>query len=790
MQLVCSARQKLLRRLPPCEAIWITDDLLSTSFNRFLASSKHQSARHGSNVPGPLEAQNRLSKRRMNYSARSGNETSPPGLPAFAFPERHLRENWQWEPPSKGPPASDSVDWVPTLDWLIEDSQVSDESAIALSQEGSTITESMQPLDLLNHVNKISEEVDGTERKTIHSMVEILKIYMWKHVTLPEYQNLLRIARISISSKNIDGQSAREVLRNMSQVVTATLDTPTIQRQPRDPPQRTRIEERLAGELLSDLWSSAKSTCTASTNKAFLYHILSLRSERLVVPSEFEIIESLRTKDEIFAVHEYLAADLAVQRISDWAEEGHCDTPVPDLVAFLLSLSNYDQSSFIVSVTAILTYKFITRSRESSRDSIDSRLLTVWLSTIRAGPWAERNIAIAERFVGKYAFRRRDDIIRFKVLLDRQKRDVAAIRYHRTRKIRSSYASTRPNAPISSPSTDPDLILPQNVSSLELVEYFRYSSIKSIYQFILEHWVQNPSSIRLRIPNEQVRCQVMQDLESPASITSLSSSEYFINLFEVFEKANVNLNPIVKFLFPLCRESGHEQLVSGFLIASKDTPWKFPKHFWIDQIHWLNKKDARAAVRLFNENQSLLMLEVGALFATSLIHNPLIAPNEPIRLLEKQSSLFEASTKPTKAHARLVHTMAHAYASAPHLYPLVALRQVRRCIWHLARCDGQIHPDMPRALAKAGILRFLEQNRWVGNIRVQEIISHIRLLQGRKAARKVLIATNIAKKNLHQRQMRGEVPWTDPRVFPRSKAPKGIIGQREDGKGKVARSVR
>ena len=767
MQLVCSARRKLLRRLPPGEAIWITDELLCASFNRFAASSSRRSARRGSSVPGPLEAQRRLSKRQMNYSARSGIETPPPALPPFAFPERALREQWQWEPPAKQLTTLDSIDSTPTLDWLVEGGQSSNENIQVVSLEAPEVTKSTQSINLLEYTDRINREADETKRKMVHSIVEILDLYMWKLITPLEYQNLLCIARLGISNNIIDIHPTTSILRSMSQIVTTVLGTARTQSQLRDQPQHMRAAEQLAGDLLTDLWSSVKTNCTISTNKAFLHHLLSLRSDRLVVPSEFEIIESLRTRDEIFAAHEHLAADLAVQHIYNRVEEGNGTTPVSDLVAFLQSLSENDQPSFIVSVTAILTYKFITASGDSTLNPYISLPLKAWLSTVRAGPWAERNLAIAERFIGKFAFRRRDDLIRRRFLLDHQNRDVAAIEYHRTRKIRSSYASMQPNAPISSPRADPDLALPQNVSSLELVNYFRFSNIKMVYQFVLEHWIQDRSSDRLRIPNEQVRCQLMQDLDAPTSITSLSSSAYFIKLFEVFAKAKVNLNPVVKLLFPLCREFGHEQLVSNFLVASKSTPWKFPKHFWIDQIHWLNKSDARAAIRLFNENQNLLLVEVGALFATSLIHNPQVGPNEPIQLLKKQSNLFEASTKPTKAHVRLVHTMAHAYASAPHLYPLVALRQVRRCIWHLARCGGQIYPDMPRALAKAGILRFLEQNRWVGHLRVREIISHIRLLRGKKAARKVLMATNIAKENLHHRQMRGEAPWAERRDFPR-----------------------
>ncbi|KXT16438.1 hypothetical protein AC579_5127 [Pseudocercospora musae] len=66
------------------ECLWITDDVLNEAFQRFLrvsnAHHKRQSGgrRYGSNVPGPLEAHRRLSRRRMGITA-SGACSQPGG---------------------------------------------------------------------------------------------------------------------------------------------------------------------------------------------------------------------------------------------------------------------------------------------------------------------------------------------------------------------------------------------------------------------------------------------------------------------------------------------------------------------------------------------------------------------------------------------------------------------------------------------------------------------------------------------------------------------------------------
>ncbi|EPE29585.1 hypothetical protein GLAREA_00745 [Glarea lozoyensis ATCC 20868] len=50
--------------------LWISDDALSQAFQRFVRVS-HAARRHGSFVPGPLEARRRLGKRRMAYASES-----------------------------------------------------------------------------------------------------------------------------------------------------------------------------------------------------------------------------------------------------------------------------------------------------------------------------------------------------------------------------------------------------------------------------------------------------------------------------------------------------------------------------------------------------------------------------------------------------------------------------------------------------------------------------------------------------------------------------------------------
>ncbi|OJD34662.1 fungal specific transcription factor domain containing protein [Diplodia corticola] len=87
----------VLRHAQP---IWITDDVLADAFHRFLNVSDANRKRYGSNVPGPLEARRRASRRRM-----MGLATAAPGIGpdigALFGADQPLHQSWSWEPPMK-----------------------------------------------------------------------------------------------------------------------------------------------------------------------------------------------------------------------------------------------------------------------------------------------------------------------------------------------------------------------------------------------------------------------------------------------------------------------------------------------------------------------------------------------------------------------------------------------------------------------------------------------------------------------------------------------------------------
>ncbi|KAI9792991.1 MAG: hypothetical protein M1833_000978 [Piccolia ochrophora] len=83
-------------------AIWITDEILADGYEAFARACSlplPPCARHGSSVPGPLEARRRLAKRRMtSVPSIEGASLDPGGL--WEAVAGSIEGRWTWEPPT------------------------------------------------------------------------------------------------------------------------------------------------------------------------------------------------------------------------------------------------------------------------------------------------------------------------------------------------------------------------------------------------------------------------------------------------------------------------------------------------------------------------------------------------------------------------------------------------------------------------------------------------------------------------------------------------------------------
>ncbi|KAF1843652.1 uncharacterized protein K460DRAFT_316245 [Cucurbitaria berberidis CBS 394.84] len=102
---------------PAPQHIWISDDLLSLALARLFPTTCPHQKRHGSHVPGPLEARRRAAKRRMTVSANFHPQDSfpPPfSLGALFGFRKDSQPQWRYEPPSL-PQQGEPLDLVSNL---------------------------------------------------------------------------------------------------------------------------------------------------------------------------------------------------------------------------------------------------------------------------------------------------------------------------------------------------------------------------------------------------------------------------------------------------------------------------------------------------------------------------------------------------------------------------------------------------------------------------------------------------------------------------------------------------
>ncbi len=120
----------------------------------------------------------------------------------------------------------------------------------------------------------------------------------------------------------------------------------------------------------------------------------------------------------------------------------------------------------------------------------------------------------------------------------------------------------------------------------------------------------------------------------------------------------------------------------------------------------------------------------------SLTLSSLFVPN-PVTLDRGFRGIYPKREHPQirESRVRLFEHMAIAYAEAPHLHPRVAYRNVLWCHrlfkWY---CLGPLSVDMSRALVVAGVVRQLQECKWVSTMKVRWILGVVRAVEGEEVA--------------------------------------------------------
>lgn len=158
--------------------LWISDDLLAETFRNFT----HRHRRYGSNVPGPLEARRRATKRKNTNLAHIGNG-APPVDPAIVLGAASQQGWWQKTQP---PIAKSAPSLLPS--WLFQPSIAPSDPNTQHSLEKDAF---QQPLSLEAREEESYEELcrqikKCTKLKTLRNVIASAGVNMRQHPELAE----------------------------------------------------------------------------------------------------------------------------------------------------------------------------------------------------------------------------------------------------------------------------------------------------------------------------------------------------------------------------------------------------------------------------------------------------------------------------------------------------------------------------------------------------------------------------------------------------------------------------
>ena len=165
----------------------------------------------------------------------------------------------------------------------------------------------------------------------------------------------------------------------------------------------------------------------------------------------------------------------------------------------------------------------------------------------------------------------------------------------------------------------------------------------------------------------------------------------------------------------------------------------------VAQITQRVKQDVSHAYELFKADDRLLLEDCSGL-TEGIISTPSLNSIKVFELLKRQPELLGSvnlgalpdhplQTNPKRV--RLLHKMALAFAHEPKLNPRQAYRKVERCVQYFRQRPDLLQPDMSKALATAGILRFLEAGMLPSTHRSHYILGFVRNLEGEVVAQEL-----------------------------------------------------
>ncbi|KAF2400035.1 hypothetical protein EJ06DRAFT_582608 [Trichodelitschia bisporula] len=688
-------------------ALWITDDVLSNAWHRFLTS---RTKRHGSNVPGPLEARKRLARRRMA------------GLSVVGAPGQDLGFMFL-----NGPPRQNELSWEPP--WVVGRSGVDGYQKSPLPFPFDTELQSPRPSPKLPFEERVRQ------LKSLNSAREL-----YKELVMEDMDHAV-----------LSGLAFKALMRNGARFedVTGFLGDVDL-----NVPEARNMSAFFGYYSIRALSSSHLHVFLEILHRALVLGLLS-------PPETLKLIKSIQPLVASTYPTDWEAVTLQAYR-HIWEGSLECRVlPVDpaiqqELLAQALSLKNTPEVAYFT----LGLYQSIWPLGRSEHGL--ASYLAHWLQLVHGFEKAQAKNGELSRFtlsriidmLPEESFV--DDVVHATRLLGAQStsRSMLNLWMHvlrRSDRFKRHTAKRNFGHKVRPRWISIYEALPYPMSLLELSNHFTALGPVNTCRVILEAWaprIHTPAQLShlhedycgngsfTRLDN--LRSQ-FERLVSNAKDTSGNAVVYFANLINAFAQCHIPHRRVMAVVFNFVLERlGGKAVLELVLHLRRFHVRMYPGPI-LRTINKVGKDDPQLAYALYKCRSVWLSRAPGLLPA--LIHHGM--PRQLLfRLLHRRDpgarSPLAHRTRPsaplTPLRIALVHMMADAFARRPHGTARQAYRAVYLCYCYLRGYEAAVGPGMTRALVHAGVTRALMEGGSLSTERFRWILGVVRRVEGWEAA--------------------------------------------------------
>jgi len=231
---------------------------------------------------------------------------------------------------------------------------------------------------------------------------------------------------------------------------------------------------------------------------------------------------------------------------------------------------------------------------------------------------------------------------------------------------------------------------------------------------------------------------------------SISNNQDFASLLFAVDKYLQKLWERTRDVFQLLDELGKFRQVHDLLVRMESLGMKLPSVILRVAIRVISKYDNGLAIetyrlhRLMCDKYGPIKMWFLRIFVTTLIRDPRIRPAQIWALLNipkyektpaSQRNVYRACL--TQPEIKMINDMAMEFALCQFRTKRVVFRAISNCLYHLRLHKADVSPDIAKAFVHIGITREVQGGQYVGQERLNYIISQIEEIEGEKVAGQV-----------------------------------------------------